>query len=736
MENGGTQADTGDASIGADNSADINDRAIRDDTMSTVSPEVIADGPSTHEVVVDDFHLSVMLFVTAADLSRTQYEALTEVLALATEESIRALPKSLKTLKERCRKSFPVLNIKARPVDINLDATPPKSESPRWAYYFNTSEYCRLWLSNPKLNPLIHKGFGEIVDTPTELWHGDAWMESVRSTSGNFARIHEHLPGIPDANLNPIVLLPSDCVKFTDTSGAVVFGRVKAIGLDRRRSTNETPGGVVSAIISPLLLRDQLPQDMGVVLQQSISSDPPAENHEYPSYPSVLPELVLLELRLIVPCSAIISRIWVYFTDYETPESLSSSLLPHPPDFCVRHVIYCAGRKLHARPIYKRHRVAAEAELITLSRDVVLSSFVDNGTLYPDITRVSLPFSVFLDGFGLYRNAYHSLKGMYITPAGLEVDNRTRLSNMFVLMIGPFGTHELNMAACLEVDGISMGAGKVLTLESGNRIFVTAFPLLFTGDMPQQNQNSGNKSHNAEFGCRFCFVPDLQRGNLYLDTFASGRYRAPIKRLFDHAAGLSTKTARAAALQRYGLSPEGPYFARCYAMMDPQRANPNDPFHAELRLCKYYSEALLEGLLSPTGIIAYRGAWNMVEVPYKWGQPQNPVNHKGSMVFNEQGRMAIMNPFVLMHLFSNEDWARKYSLPSSSKKSYLKIGVNERLKTAFGGGEVLEREPRFQVLRTAFILSKTVHLTLKRSLTQEERAQFGITVVEVRYAVA
>lgn len=112
-------------------------------------------------------------------------------------------------------------------------------------------------------------------------------------------------------------------------------------------------------------------------------------------------------------------------------------------------------------------------------------------------TKISIPSSIFLDGFGLYRNAYHSLEAMYITPTGLDVNNRTLLNNVFVLMNGPFGSHELDMATCLQPEGITMGAGKNLTLEAGEQVFVTVFPLLFTGDMPQQNQNSGNKTHNS-----------------------------------------------------------------------------------------------------------------------------------------------------------------------------------------------------------------------------------------------
>lgn len=252
-----------------------------------------------------------------------------------------------------------------------------------------------------------------------------------------------------------------------------------------------------------------------------------------------------------------------------------------------------------------------------------------------------------------------------------------------------------------------------------------SFPIMFTGDMPQQIQNPGNKTHNAEFGCRSCFVPDTDRGNLQLDILSAGRYQAPIKKLYDQAMTPPTKTARAVILQKYGPTAEGPYFRECYPMMNPQRANPNDPFHAELGLCKYFSEALLEGILSPSGILAYRDACNDVEVPHRWGQPQNPVSHKGSMVFSEHGRMAIMNPFVLMYLFAN-----KASRHSKETKPYQKDGIPDRIKQEFGR-EVGEFKAHIQILRTSFILAKTVYLTLKRSLNREEQNELHSTIVGV-----
>lgn len=688
--------------------------------------EIIADGPVDGlGKKVNDFHLAMMLFVTSSDISRAQYKALTEVLALATPEGLSTLPKSIRTLKENTRRAFPISNIKARRVGVSTDLIPPKTENPRLAYYFDVSEYCKLWMSDAKLN--IHTDMGVIVDNPTELWHGNAWMESVRSTSGKFARINGDSPTVLES-----ILLPSDCVKFKDDTGNILYGRVKSVGIDGRK----TPQGTYPtnrsylAVINRLLPVNEVPPQF--------HRRPQSRDDLYPRYPSTLPELVLFESRDIIPCSDIISKIWVYFTDYRSPESLKNSLLPHAPTFCVRHIVYVYGGTPCTRPVHKRHRVAAENELMYLTRRYVLENLVDRtpgaamavgqaqASYTPCVRHISIPFSVFLDGFGLYRNAYHILKGMYVTPAGLDTNARSQMANMFVLMIGPFGSNEMEMAACLSKDSELIGRGFSTELQNGEKVFITAFPLLFTGDMPQQNQNSGNKTHNAEYGCRYCFVHDSSRGNLLLDVHETGRYQAPSKLMYKKAMSIGTKGGRAAALQKIGLTAEGPYFTKCYPMLDPQRSNPNDPMHAELRLCKYFSDALIEGMLSPSGILAYREAWNDVEVPYGWGQPQNPVSHKGSMVFSEHGRMAIMNPFVLMHLFTNE-----HSKHSIQTKTYLKAGIEARTRATFCQELDTQHEAKLCILKTSYALAKTVHMTLKKSLTIEEQRNLHLAVYQV-----
>lgn len=739
-------------------------------TPENILDEVIFDGPNHKylDTLGNDFHLAMMLFVTSADISTTQYEALTEVLALATQTSLQSLPKSIKTLRERCRKSFPIMHMKSRLVQVDLSSKPPKKETPRNAYYFDPSEYCRIWLSNPSMRANIHQGLGEFVSVASELWHGDAWMESVRSTSGKFAYINESVLLSGDSMelvpaVNRVELLPSDCVRFRDHNGSIVLGRVKCVGVDRRDSlgirTREC------ALINRLMYPCHLPVpwlNLWAKLNESRRQDqdqdqrPPLKEDVRNNYclgNSQLPELVLIETREIIPCSAIISRVWVHFTDYASAEQLKPSLLPYPPTHCVRSIAYTYNGEYAMRSVFKRHRVLAELELEQLTREYVLSSLVSHhcqSSAAPaphdqQLRRISVPYSVFLDGFGLYRNCYYSLKGMYLTPAGIDIGERTRLYNMYVLMIGPFGCNEAQMASCLKMDALSVGRGCSMTLDSGEEVFVTAFPLQLTGDMPQQNQNSGAKTHKAEFGCRSCFIPDSMWKELGFNTIDCGRYLQHVLYLRKHAAALTTKAAQAKAYQQQGLNPAGPYFGGCYTMMDPQRGTPNDPMHAEIRLCKYFSEALLEGILSTDGIKAYRAAWSVIQVPYRWGQPQNPVNHKGSMQFNEIGRVAIINPFVLMHMFTNDNWDHhgEYShgnLPQV-RNSYIKKAVAIRLEkefgpevlAAFGIQEIGIRERGIAgLVATAWALARSTTLALQETINLSERAKFKFTIVMVR----
>ena len=139
--------------------------------------------------------------------------------------------------------------------------------------------------------------------------------------------------------------------------------------------------------------------------------------------------------------------------------------------------------RLGLRPVSKRHRLIAERELNQYGRPYAERYFVQSANS-PDQQEprlVSLPYAFFLDDFGLYRNAYHSLAGLYFQPWNLPDKQRMVLQNMFVLMIAPFGSNEKDLAMCMEDEALKLGAG-VLVKINGEVIRLVMFPMAFTGD--------------------------------------------------------------------------------------------------------------------------------------------------------------------------------------------------------------------------------------------------------------
>jgi hypothetical protein len=333
---------------------------------------------------------------------------------------------------------------------------------------------------------------------------------------------------------------------------------------------------------------------------------------------SELPELVLMEDdRLVLPIDQLERKEWVYFLDHPSAQDLRRSLLPVNPTHCVRHIAYRSnGPKIRA--VFQRHRIPAENELLDMGRQYVLDTFVGTG-------RFSLPFTLFLDAFGLHRNVYHQLQGLYIQPANLDAAARFTLQNCFVLMLGPFGGNDGDIAQSLEDETVPLGRGirTDLGLSDGSRhtnAVITVFPLCMTGDMPQQNHNVGVMSPAATFNCRYCFTGD--RGNLGLDTRVEGRYQAAHSHLRGQLELIGGKRKKSLAFSQRGINEaEGSIFAKCFPCLDIFNGYPNDPFHCELRLAKYFQEALVNGLFCEEGQQVYAKVWYQIDVPYGWSVP-------------------------------------------------------------------------------------------------------------------
>lgn len=89
---------------------------------------------------------------------------------------------------------------------------------------------------------------------------------------------------------------------------------------------------------------------------------------------------------------------------------------------------------------------------------------------------------VFIDGFGLYRNSYGSLVGVYIIVAALTGEERQRQANIFPLALGPHGSNFNHTISALQSLG-KLDRGLRTTI-NGKAVIFCVPTLCYLGDMP------------------------------------------------------------------------------------------------------------------------------------------------------------------------------------------------------------------------------------------------------------
>jgi len=324
----------------------------------------------------------------------------------------------------------------------------------------------------------------------SEFYHGNTWLGSLRTTSCEYARLFN--------DCEP--LLPSDCIATTEYS--VLW--IHRVGKSKT--------GNINLLCKRLLSFPELPLHWRYNWSTSAEQAHQFARLQVPPYAlasSNLPELVLMDDdHIIVSLVTVTKKLWVHFLDYDF-DGLTASLLPSPPEFCIQLIAYTDQDRHLIQSIQLRHHIPAEIELIELGRVYCIERFLRSGPRH-----ISIPITAFLDDFGLYCNTYHSLGGLYIQPANLDEPARFTMQNIFVLMLVPFGGNESEITQYLHDETVPLAQGLEMTLLTGEQVILTVFPICITGDMPQQNSNSGMMSYKSKMGCRYCFQPTENRGLL------------------------------------------------------------------------------------------------------------------------------------------------------------------------------------------------------------------------------
>jgi len=113
---------------------------------------------------------------------------------------------------------------------------------------------------------------------------------------------------------------------------------------------------------------------------------------------------------------------------------------------------------------------------------------------------------LFIDNFGIYRNNYKVLKAFYWIPANLSYKKRKKIVNNFTLTLGPHGADVKDIINALTRPVRQLNKG-ISFIINNRELYICAFIIFFTRNLPSQANNAGFIRYNAVRGCRIYLCP-------------------------------------------------------------------------------------------------------------------------------------------------------------------------------------------------------------------------------------
>ena len=592
------------------------------------------------------FAMAFALWCEQSGISQQYYESLWQILqSLEDVTQLQSLPSSLSSLKEKAKSTIPILPVRRTPLSVVSLQLPTLSaaerhlaESTQGANLFFQDPVALLTalLKSPIFRKGLHIGMAEIVDEPTELWQSWSWGSSVKCSSGQFAVYPDGEPILPSDFVTYQCLI-SDCFCNKDKS-TYHIGRVEFFGRDLRKDA-PIPNATMLQI-QPVLRFDS------TNYQGKLSHlDPPFH----------LKEIIAMERQyVLLPERNILSYVKVQL-DYAFGSDTEPQLEHETSTDCffIRRVLDLSDGCINVRPLRQTNPLRGELEIEVYGRDKLKETF-----FHPDQV-ISVPYQLFIDGFGLYRNMYRSLVGFYLIPAGLRASQRCRRKNVYMLTFGPHGTNFHDVVEAL-APGLSMlDRGIDINIPSlYGTVRVVASCLAFIGDMPQQNDNAGIKRPTATKSCRNCMVTEGERHNMAFDTSGSGRYHyeiLSIRKLIDSE---TVTAAKDRLCREYGMTRQQTPLFRICPSLNLTTYFPSDPCHSEFSgMSKTAHELLTSTILSTRGQDEYHKVLRRFPVRRGWARLQSPITHLDSYQLQEHARASVIIP-LLLRCAMKDNWIK------------------------------------------------------------------------------
>lgn len=437
----------------------------------------------------------------------------------------------------------------------------------------------------------MHIGFGEFYNTHLQdkLYKTYAQRSSIRTTSSEFLYYRTGVPILlSDFVTFNCSILGRRCRKgCTYTSSTYLhISRVIGVGRDFRTAIRALGQAVlqVQEVFYPRDLRD-LP---------GVRFDPPLLEYE----------IILSQNNMFFCNKSQIRRRFNIRLDYTFSNNKIRADRPvqvqvFDKSLILRRIVDIANSiEAVVTLLCLNYPICSELEIQTFGRAYIES-------LDPRQSRrrrtMSLPLLTFIDAFGLYRNLYRLLIGIYFILASLYTRERDRRANVFPLTLGPYSSNFADVVEAIKLLA-TLNQGIEVYIPGRGNVLLVAFTIAFLSDMPQQQKNSRIKTQRANLSCRIYYIYANFRGILDYNVFLEGRYYYTVIDMRRDIDSLPTKAARDAYRVEQGIDPDPAAIALTTILLalDIIQTRPSNPAYSEYQgLTSIMHHLLLDGILSP-----------------------------------------------------------------------------------------------------------------------------------------
>ncbi|PKC56328.1 hypothetical protein RhiirA1_402217 [Rhizophagus irregularis] len=330
---------------------------------------------------------------------------------------------------------------------------------------------------------------------------------------------------------------------------------------------------------------------------------------------------------------------------------------------------------------------------------------------YNNLRILKIFIDIYYDDFGMYRNTYHSLGGVYIQLGNMPFEMRKHLRNHFILGFVPFGGCFEDFIRPFIKDMKQLEEGILMNVQ-GRDCWIVAGLGCVNADLPQGNDLTSVKRYGVIRGCRTCLAKE-NATDTTLDIASISRYHHITNIQFKNIFTATTLENQNNIAKEYGLRTSLPILDQLQRERHLQ--SPQDIYHIiagkTLKLLK-----LTTAMLSLEGEQIFIEEWKSFEYPKQWSKLPNPISHLESFMMSDRVRLGMVMPFILNRSLTTNS-LKQQEMDKLQRRT--KLNCNQVINTIIKCWAIVAK-----CSQLAFKFSLTIddYIELERYLKKEREA--------------